>query len=59
MIKQVIVKTKTFKNDIPKRMVIDGTQTVDQYQINNGFNKLFTEIGSNLASLTQTPFDKQ
>ena len=29
-IKQIIVKTKTFKNDILKRMVIDGIETFDQ-----------------------------
>ena len=45
-IKQVIDKTKTFKNDIPKRMVINGFDTW------NGFKKYFTEIGPNLASST-------
>ena len=49
-IKQVIGKTKTIKNDIPKRMVIDGIETFDQNEIGNGFNKYFTEIGSKLAS---------
>ena len=29
-IKQVIGKTKTFKNDIPKRIVIDGIETYTQ-----------------------------
>ena len=29
-IKEVIGKTKTFKNDFPKRMVIDGIETFDQ-----------------------------
>ena len=43
-IKQVIGKTKTFKNDIPKRMVIDGIETFDENKIANGFNKYFTEI---------------
>ena len=38
-IKQIIGKTKTFKNDIPKRMVIDGIETFDQNKIANGFNK--------------------
>ena len=29
-IKQIIGKTKIFKNDILKRMVIDGIETFDQ-----------------------------
>ena len=49
-IKQVIGKTKTIKNDIPKRMVIDGIETFDQNKIANGFIKYFTEIGPKLAS---------
>ena len=47
--KQVIGKTKTIKNDILKRMVIDGIETFDRNKIDNGFNKYFTEIGSKLA----------
>ena len=34
-IKEVIGKTKTFKNNIPKRMVIDGIETFDQEKIAN------------------------
>ena len=49
-IKQVIGKTKTIKNDNPKRMVIDGIETFDQNKIANGSNKYFTEIGPKLAS---------
>ena len=49
-IKQIIGKTKIFKNDILKRMVIDGIETFDQSKIANGFNKYFTEIEPNLAS---------
>ena len=49
-IKQIIGKTIAFKNDIPKRMVIDGTEIFDQNKVPNGFNKYFTEIGSKLAS---------
>ena len=49
-IKQVIGKTKTFKNDIPKRMVIDGIETFDQNKFANRFNKNFTEIWPKLAS---------
>ena len=49
-IKQIIVKTKTFKNDILKRMVIDGIETFDRNKIANGFNKYVTEIGPKLAS---------
>ena len=49
-IKQIIGKTKTFKNDIPKRMVINGIETFDQNKIAYGFNKYFTEIGPKLAS---------
>ena len=49
-IKQIIGKTKTFKNDIPKRMVIDGIETFDQNKIAHGFNKYFTDIGPKLAS---------
>ena len=49
-IKQIIGKTKIFKNDILKRMVIDGIETFDRNKIANGFNKYFTEIGPKLAS---------
>ena len=55
-IKEVIGKTKTFKNDIPKRMVIDGIETFDQNKIANGFNKYFTEIGPKLASSIPASF---
>ena len=34
-IKQIIGKTKTFKNDIPKRMVTDGIESFDQNKIAN------------------------
>ena len=47
-IKQVIGKTETIKNDIPKRMVIDGIETSDQNKIANVFNKYFTESGLSL-----------
>ena len=49
-IKQVIGKTKTFKNDIPKRMFIYGIKTFHQNKIANGFNKYFIEIWPKLAS---------
>ena len=55
-IKEVIGKTKTFKNDIPKRMVIDGIETFDQNKIANGFNKYFTEIGPTLTSSITASF---
>ena len=38
------------KNDIPKRITLDGIETFDQNKINNVFNKCFTEIRSKLAS---------
>ena len=34
-IKQIIGKTKTFKNHIPKRMVTDGIESFDQNKIAN------------------------
>ena len=49
-VKEVIGKTKTLKNDIPKRITLDGIETFDQNKINNEFNKCFTEIRSKLAS---------
>ena len=49
-IKQIIGKTKTFKNDIPKGMIIDGIKTFDQNKIANAFHKYFTEIRPKLAS---------
>ena len=49
-IKQIIGKTKTIKNDVPKRMFIDGIETFDQNKIANGFKRYFTEIGPKLAS---------
>ena len=52
-IKQIIGKngkTKNFKNDTQKRMVIDGLETFDQNKVANGFNKYFTEIGPKLLS---------
>ena len=54
-IKQIIGKTKTFKNDIPKRMVTDGIESFDQNKIANWFNKYFTEIGPKLASSIPAP----
>ena len=32
-IKEVIGTSKTFKNDIPKRMVIDGIDSIDQIEL--------------------------
>ena len=49
-VKQIIGKTKTFENNIRKRMVIDGIETFDQNKIANGFNKYFTKIGPKLPS---------
>ena len=43
-------KTKTFKNDIQKRMAIDGIEIYDQNKTANGFNKYFTKIWTKLAS---------
>ena len=43
-IKEVIGKTKTFKNGIPKKIVIDGRdgiETFDQNKVANGFNNFF------------------
>ena len=51
-IKQIIGKTgktKTFKNDIRKRMIIDGLETFDQNKVANGFNTYSTEIGAKLV----------
>ena len=53
-IKEVTGKTKTFKNNIPKRMVIEGIETFDEEKIANGFNKYFIEIGPNIASSIPT-----
>ena len=53
-IKEVTSKSKTFKNDIPKRMIIDEIETFDQNKNANGFNKCFTEIRSKLASSIPT-----
>ena len=52
--KEVIGKTKTFKNGILKRMVRVGIETFDPNKIANGFNKFFTEIGPKLASSIPT-----
>ena len=43
-IKEVIGKAKTFKNGIPKKIVIDGRdgiETFDQNKVANGFNNFF------------------
>ena len=53
-IKEVIGKIETFKNEILKRMVIDGIETFDQEKIANEFNKYFTEIVLKLASSIPT-----
>ena len=53
-IKEVTGKTKTFKNNIPKRMVIEGIETFDEEKIANGFNKYFIEIGPKIASSIPT-----
>ena len=55
-IKQVLGKTKTIKNYIPKRMVKDGIETFDQNKIANSFDKYFTEIGPKLASSIPASF---
>ena len=46
-----MVKPKLLKNDILKRMVIDGIETFDKENIDNGFNKYFTEIGPKLLTI--------
>ena len=52
-IKQVIGKTKTFKNDIQKRMVIDGIETFDHNKIANGFNNILLKSGLSLHLQSQ------
>ena len=51
-IKEVISNAKYFKNDIPKRMVIDGSITFDQNKIANGSTifLLKSDINLNLQS---------
>ena len=46
----VIGKTKTLKNDIPKRIALDGIENFDQNKISNRFDKYFAEITPKLAS---------
>ena len=52
-IKVVFCKTKTFKNNIPKRIVVDGIETFDQNKIANGFNKFLLKSGRNLDLQSQ------
>ena len=52
MIEEVIGNTKTFKNNILKRMVINEIDSFDQNKFANGFNKFFSKIGPKLASST-------
>ena len=52
-IKLVFCKTKTFKNNIPKRIVVDGIETFDQNKIANGFNKFLLKSGRNLDLQSQ------
>ena len=55
-IKEVVGKTKTFKNDIPKRIIIDGIETFNQNKITNRFNTFFPEIRHKLvSSITTSP----
>ena len=52
-VKEVIGKTKLFRNAILKKMDIDEIGIFDQTKIANEFNKPFTEIGPKLASSVQ------
>ena len=52
-IKEVIGNTKIFKNDILKRMVINGTETFDRNKMANGYNQTFLKSGLNLHLQTQ------
>ena len=55
--KEVICKTKTFKNNIPKRVAIDGIETFDQNKIANGFSKFLLKSGQSL-DLQSPPLPK-
>ena len=52
-IKVVFCKTKTFKNNIPKRIVVDGIETFDQNKIANRFNKFLLKSGRSLDLQSQ------
>ena len=52
-IKKVIGKTKAFKNDIPKRMVIDGIETFDQEKLANGSTNILLKSGLSLHLQSQ------
>ena len=54
-IKKVIGKTKAFKNDIPKRMVIDGIETFDQEKLANGSTNILLKSGLSLHLQSQLP----
>ena len=49
-IKQVIDKTKSINNSVPKRMIPDSIKIFNQNKMENGFNRFFMEIGSKLSS---------
>ena len=48
--KEVIGKSKFIDNGLSKMMVIHGCEIFDQNKIAYDFNKLFTDVGSKLAS---------
>ena len=50
IIREVIAKTKTNDNNIPKRMIIENIETFDPEKIADSFNKFFVDIGPSLAS---------
>ena len=61
VIKEMIGVSKSTKGSFPKRMIIDGQETLDQGKTANCFNKFFVDIGPKLVSMIsepQTKFDQ-
>ena len=51
VIKEVIGNTKSMPQKLPKRLLVNNIEVFDKEQIAEQFNKYFTNVGPNLASM--------
>jgi hypothetical protein len=61
IMKEIIGKSKTKGNNLPKRLFVDGNETFEKYKIASKINEYFVNVGPDLASKvskSQQNFDK-
>ena len=61
LIKEILGRAKSSKDNFPKSMIIDGQEIFDQGKVVNCFQKFFVDISPKLASMipeSQTKFDQ-